>query len=139
MSHEGANAMAGAAFVGLLGYLCGFGLLFFALGLLIGWLIGLNFGYPRRGIIAGVSGSLLGACLGYAIKGIVTTYMRHSATTWEQVWEITRWDEKYELALVCIGAFTGSFLLPVLVGVVSRAIKRRVTQKTGRQGNNPPL
>ena len=129
--------MAGAAFVALLGYLCGFGLLFFALGWLIGWLIGLNFGYPRRGIIAGVSGSLLGACLGYAIKGSITTYMRHGATTWDQVPPLEAM-YKYELALVCIGAFAGSFLLPVLVVAVSRAITQRVTQKTGRQGNNPP-
>ena len=51
--------MAAAALVGLLGYLCGLGLLFFALGWLIGWSIGLAFRYPRRGIIASVSGSLL--------------------------------------------------------------------------------
>ncbi len=121
---EGGNTMAGGALVGLLGYLCGLGLLFFAVGWLIGWSIGLAFRYPRRGIIAGVSGSLLGACLGYTIKGSITHYMRHSATTWDQVPPPGAMYE-YEFTLVCVGAFAGSFLLPVLVGVVSRAIKRR--------------
>jgi hypothetical protein len=114
--------MAGGALLGLLGYLCGLGLLFFAVGWLIGWSIGLAFRYPRRGIIAGVSGSLLGACLGYAIKGSITDYMRHSATTWDQA---PPPGAMYDLTLMCIGAFAGSFLLSVLVGVVSRATTRR--------------
>ena len=61
--------MAGAALAGLLLYLC-LSVVFCGLGWIFGWLIGVTFQCPRSGIIAGVTGSLLGAWLGYIINGI---------------------------------------------------------------------